>query len=259
MARSKTSRRLLGLVRRTAKAASTPPRAPALGPALWSLHESALASTRDASEAAQRIASNLAKQRASSDVLADRAHAVAAHAQELHGGLARITETLERLSLVALNVGLEGARLGETVGRALLLVSEEVRGHVSRGTASAREIASTLGDIGADVSKLNGTIEQARQASSDASQEAAHVARSTSEAERTLAELGGKLREATGNDPETMRLVAEAGEHARSLMDSLTVLSGKVPRQLLLGALRPLLDPLARVLGDTHGDDEGSE
>jgi methyl-accepting chemotaxis protein len=259
MARSKTSRRLLGLVQRTAKAAAAPSRAQVDGAALWSLHDNALSRTRDASEASQRIASNLAKQRASADVLADRAHAVAAHAQELGGGLARITDTLERLSLVALNVGLEGARLGETAGRPLLLVSEEVRAHVNRGTTSARELTATLGDIGGDVSKLHGTIEQARQASTEASQEAARVAGSTSEAERALVELGARLREATGNDPETMRLVAEAGEHARSLMTALSELTGKVPRQLLLGALRPLLDPLARLVESPGDDDEGSE
>jgi hypothetical protein len=113
MARSDTSRRLLGLVRRTAKAARSVPglstgrggasRSPEDAAALWALHESALVRIRDASEASQRIASNLAKQRASSDVLADRAHSVAAHAQELIGGLARVSDTLERLSLVALN------------------------------------------------------------------------------------------------------------------------------------------------------------
>jgi methyl-accepting chemotaxis protein len=251
MPRSKTSRRLLGLVQRTAKAASAaPPRSHVDGAALWSLQETALVRTREASEASQRIASNLAKQRASADVLTDRAHAVAAHAQELGGGLARITDAFERLSLVALNVGLEGARLGEAAGRPLLLVSEEVRSHVNRGTTSARELTATLGDIGADVSKLHGTIDQARQASSDASQEASRVSGSTAEAERTLVELGARLREATGNDPETVRLVTEAGDHARALMTALTALRGKVPKQLLLGALRPLLDPLARVLGE---------
>lgn len=258
MARSKTSRGLLGLVQRTAKAASaSPSRSPVDGAAIWSLHDNALVRTRDASEASQRVASNLAKQRASVDVLADRAHAVAAHAQDLSAGLTRISDAFERLSLVALNVGLEGARLGETVGRPLLLVSEEVRTHVNRGTTSARELTATLGDIGTDVSRLHATIDQARQASTEAAQEAARVSGSTAEAERTLVELGARLREATGNDPETMRLVAEAGEHARSLMTALTGLSGKVPRQLLLGALRPLLDPLARVLGEAPGDEAG--
>jgi methyl-accepting chemotaxis protein len=260
MARSKTSRRLLGLVQRTAKAAGATPSRPHLdGTALWALQDNALLRTREASEASQRITSNLAKQRASADVLADRAHAVAAHAQDLSGGLTRITDALERLSLVALNVGLEGARLGETTGRPLLLVSEEVRTHVNRGTSGARELTATLGDIGADVSKLHGTIEQARLATTEASQEAARVAGSTAEAERALVELGTHLRDATGNDPETMRLVAEAGEHARSLMTALAALTGKVPRQLLLGALKPLLDPLARVLVDAPGDEEGGE
>jgi methyl-accepting chemotaxis protein len=260
MARSNTSRRLLGLVRRTAKAARTvPARSSTDGAAIWSLHDQALLRTREAAEASQRIASNLAKQRASADVLADRAHAVAAHAQELSGGLARIADTLERLSLVALNAGLEGARLGETTGRSLLLVSEEVRTHANRGTLGTRELTGALNDISGDVSKLHGTIEQARQASNEASQEAARVAGSSAEAERALVELGTRLREATGDDPEAMRLVAEAGDHARALVNSLAGFKGKVPRQLLLVALRPLLDPLARVLVDSSSDDEADE
>jgi methyl-accepting chemotaxis protein len=265
MARSNASRRLLGLVRRTAKAGGSqslpkPPK-PIDVADLWSFHEQALQKTREAAEASQRITSNLAKQRASADILADRAHAIAAHAQELSGGLARVADTLERLSLVALNAGLEGARLGESTGRSLLLVSEEVRTQAARGAAGARELTTAINDIGADVSKLHGTIEQARQASTEASQESARVAGSSAEAERALVELGTKLRASTGNDPEAMRLVAEAGDHARALVSSLSALRGKVPRQSMLSALKPLLDPLARVLVDasTDGDDKGSE
>jgi methyl-accepting chemotaxis protein len=251
MATSKTRGRLLSLVRRTAKGErETPLPSASEGAALWSLHEQALQRTRDAGEAAQRIVSNLAKQRASGDVLADRAHAVTAHAQDLTGGLARIADTLERLSLVALNAGLEGARQGEVAGRPLLLVSEEIRTHANRGVTSTRELSAALNDIGADVSKLHGTLEQARQATTEASQEASRTAGSNAEAERLLVELGARLREATGSDPEVLRVLAEVGEHARALVHSLATLRGKVPKQLLLTALKPLLDPLARVLGD---------
>jgi hypothetical protein len=79
------------------------------------------------------------------------------------------------------------------------------------------------------------------------------------EAERTLVELGARLREATGSDPETMRLIAEAGEHARILVNALTGLRGKAPRQLLLAALWPLLDPLAGVLVETSRGEDAKE
>jgi hypothetical protein len=55
-----------------------------------------------------------------------------------------------------------------------------------------------------------------------------------------------------------MRRVAEAAEHAKALVTALSRLSGKVPRQLLLSALKPLLDPLARILVDAGEDEEGA-
>jgi methyl-accepting chemotaxis protein len=261
MANSKASRRLLGLVQRGAKAkGATSTRSHVDESALWTLHETALLRTREAVEASQRISSSLAKQRESVDGLTDGAHAVATRAQELNGGFARMADTLERLSLVALNAGLEGARLGEGAGRSLLLVSEEVRAHVTRGNDSAREVTTTLGDMGSEVAKLHGTIGQARQASSDASQEAARIALASSEAEKALVDLGERLKKTTGHDPETVRLVAQASDHARALMGTLGALSGKVPQQLLLGALRPMLDPLARILSERErGKDEGAE
>jgi hypothetical protein len=63
------------------------------------------------------------------------------------------------------------------------------------------------------------------------------------------------MRKTTGSDPETARAVAEATEHARALVSALGALSGKVPRGIVVGALRPMLDPLARLL---EGDDAGA-
>jgi methyl-accepting chemotaxis protein len=261
MANSKASRRLLGLIQRSAKAKeASSGRSHVDESTLWLLHESALLRTQEASEASQRVSSNLAKQRESVDALTDGAHAVATRADELRGGFARMADTLERLSLVALNAGLEGARLGEGAGRSLLLVSEEVRAHVTRGNDSAREVTATLGDLGNEVAKLHGPIEQTRQASSEASQEAARIAMASSGAEKALLDLGERLKKTTGHDPETVRLVAQASDHARALMGTLGALSGKVPQQLLLGALGPMLEPLARILAERErGKEEGGE
>jgi hypothetical protein len=252
------ARRVRGLLRK-AKAAAPPPsaRGAAEEGAVWAAHDRALARTREAAEAAQRIASSAAKQRAAADTLGDRAHAVAARAQELAANFTRVTDAFERLGLVALNAGLEGARLGETSGRALLLVSDEVRAQAIRGSDNARELSTTLAEVGAEINKLQVFIGQARQASGDASQDAALVAGASSEAQAALVEIGERVRQSTGRDPETVRVVALAGEQTRALVTSLGSLEGKASRAELLQALHPVLEPLARLLSEQESSRDG--
>ncbi len=220
--------------------------------AAWAAHGAALQRSREAAEAAQAVAGHAAKQRAAADVLLDRVRTAAARAAELAGGLARVTDAFDRLGLVALNAGLEGARLGEVQGRSLLLVSEEVRNYVSRGGDSARELTGALAEVASDVTKLQSYIDQVRQGAQDGSQDAARVTAASSDAERLLGELGARLQEATGSDPETARLVAQASDHARGLVAALGALGGSAPPRLVESVLRPVLAPLARLLGDSQ-------
>ena len=53
-------------------------------------------------------------------------------------------------------------------------------------------------------------------------------------------------------------VLREALEHARQLVIALGALSGKAPRGLVVGALRPVLEPLMRAVLD-EADDEVSE
>ena len=76
------------------------------------------------------------------DAVADRTRALSSRAAELQAGFARVLDAFERLGLVALNAGLEGARLGEAEGRQLGLVSDEVRAQSSRGGDAARELGA---------------------------------------------------------------------------------------------------------------------
>lgn len=242
------ARRLANLLRRSAndKTAAAPPLNEG---AAWSAHGVAIKRSRESAEAAQAIAAHVAKQRTTAEVLNDRVRTAAARAQELAEGFGRVIDAFERLGLVALNAGLEGARLGELQGD-LLLVSDAVRDHAARGSESARELAATLTDIATDVGKLQSYVDQVRQGAQEASQEAARVAAAASEAERSIVELGSRLQEATGSDPETAKLVAQASEHAMALVSVLGALGGKAPPKLILGVLRPILGPLARLLGE---------
>ena len=258
MVRETPKRRLFKLLRRTAKSAAIA--GGAFAPdenAIWMAHQRALAVVREGAESTQRIASNIAKQRGAVEAVADRARAAAVRAQEVATSFARLSDAFDRLGLVALNAGLEGARVGESVGRALLLVSDEVRAQATRGNENARELSTTLNEIGGELSQLNVHLEQVRESSSEVSHEAARASAASAEVDRLLVEMGEGLRKTTDSDPETVMAVAEASEHARALMTSLGSLSGKVPRALLLSALRPIIDPLARIL-DEEAPEEGS-
>jgi hypothetical protein len=243
--------RLLGLLRRTAKSARVVgERSTADESALWSAHERALVRARDAGAAAQRIASNAARQRASIDGVADRARALGSRAGEAQAGFARVLDAFERLGLVALNVGLEGARVGETEGRQLALVSDEVRAQSSRGAEAARELAGALSHLAADLGQLEAQVAQAQAVVAEVTQDSARAAGAASDAEAALVDIGDRVKKATGSDPETVRAIAEASERARALVTSLSAMSGKVPRTLLVGALGPVLAPLARLLSE---------
>ncbi len=247
------------MLRRTAKSAqvSVAGRNAADESALWASHERALGATKEAAAAAQRISSGVARQRGAVDGVADRTRVVAGRAQELATSLARIGDSFERLDLVALNAGLEGARLGESAGRALLLVGDDVRAHTSRGIETARTVSAAAADVVNELAQLSAYVAQTRETTGDVAQDAARVVGASSEAEGALVDIGERLRKATGSDPETVRAIADAGENARALVASLTALSGKVPRNLLLSALRPMLDPLARLLSDEANEEDG--
>ncbi len=244
-------RRLFRLLRRTAKTATSDTGRSAVDEnALWSAHDRALGGVRGTAEAAQQIATNLAKQRAAVDAIADKSRAASARAQELAASFKKVIELFERLGLVALNAGLEGARLGETLGRSLTLLGDDLRDHAMRGGDGTREVATALDEMSAELGQLNTHVDRAREAWGAATQDAARAAGGASESERALIEMGERMKKATGSDPETVRAIAEATEHARSLVTALGTLSGKVPRGLVVGALRPMLEPLARLLDE---------
>src|SRR5580658_1988878 len=211
MAADPPKQRLLRLLRRTTKGSrAVRERSPADESALWSAHERAVVRVRDAGSAAQRIASSAARQRASMDSAADRARAMSSRASELHAAFARVVDGFEKLSLVALNAGLEGARLGEAEGRQLGLVGEEVRAQSLRGGDAARELGAGLSQLAGELSLLESNVGQAQSVVAEVTQESARVAGATSDAEAALSDIGERVKRTTGSDPEAVRASAQA-------------------------------------------------
>ena len=86
-----SKRRLFRLLRRGARGgAASMGRSAVEESALWAAHQRATVAVRDSGEAAQRIASHVAKQRGTVDALSDRARAVSARANDLSTSFGRI-------------------------------------------------------------------------------------------------------------------------------------------------------------------------
>jgi methyl-accepting chemotaxis protein len=247
-----SKRRFLRQLRRTAKGApgSAASRAASEESAFWRAHETASTRAREAGTAAQRISASILKHSNTIDSISDRARVAAGRAQDLRAVFTRISEVFERLGIVALNAGLEGARLGDAAGRAVGLVSDEVRTHAARGSASVHELTTSLGEIADELRALHVALDSSREATSTVAEQSAIAANSASEAERALGEIEARIRETTGSDPATARAIAEASEHARALVAAIGKLDAHVAHDVWIEALRPTLEPLVGVLAD---------
>jgi exonuclease SbcC len=259
-------RRWLDVLRRAAQReggpeASAPGEPTPIDAALWSAHGEAQRAVGDAAEKAGRVADAAARHRAALDGASERAGAMVTHAEGLTLAATRVGDALERLAVVALNAGLEGARTAEPQGKALLLLSEEIRSHVSRGAETARDLVSVVEELAAETGQIRKELEGARSAAEETGQAAESLGGALVRARQALTDAERHLKRATGIDPEMARAISLATEHARGLLSALSTLSTATQaRPLLLGALRPALVPLSRLLRELweEGDDEGS-
>ncbi len=226
--------------------------------AIWAAHEQAVHALEDASARAERVAASIARQRALVEGAGERANLVAARSEGLGVSAARVHEAFERLGVVALNTGLEGARMPDPLGRALLLLAEEIRANVARGSDAARQVTDGVEELTDEAAEVRHRLDRSRSEVSDVSNDAAQLRASAGLASKSLEELSQRLRRATGIDPEVARAVAAATEHARGLMTALSSLSTAGTSAPVLSALRPVIAPLVRLLGEIDGgeDDE---
>jgi methyl-accepting chemotaxis protein len=251
-------RRWLDTFRRSAGSAVHPEPLPATSledAALFSAHERAVRSVEASDSLADNVEVALARQRSSIEDVAERVDLVATRSDGLGAVASRVAETFDRLGVIALNAGLEGARVAEPQGRALLLLAEEIRVNLSRGIEAARDLATLVDEISTETSQVRMQIERARADAAEAGQEAAKLRAVSHQASKALGDLDQHLRRATGIDPEIARAVALASEHARGLITALSALSAAAPAAPVLSALRPAVSPLVRLLREIWDED----
>jgi methyl-accepting chemotaxis protein len=226
---------------------------------LFTSHEQASKAAATAMSVAQAAGATAAQQRSSLDAAADHSRLLASRGRDVRAAASQVREALERAKLVALNAGLEGARLGEPIGKALVAVADELRSAIGRALEALEEHLTLVGQVERDREKLRDQVENARQSAASLAEELLRVQASQREATAALGELGQGLKRTTGTDPEVARTLAAASEHARGLIDALNVLASRPQRNLALRALRPTIRPLLRLMRELDKSGDGDE
>jgi methyl-accepting chemotaxis protein len=215
---------------------------------LFRSHERARTAAEQAMSACQAVGAGAAQQKGALDAAVDAVRNLLSRGRDTRGSLEQARDSLDRIRIVALNAGLEGARLGDPAGKPLMLVAEEVNGHVARGVAAIEDHATTLSLLERDREKLGADLGLAQQRAADLARELLAAQAAQKDAQSALADVGDRIKSVTRTDPETARAVTEAADHARALVAALSQLSSKPHRASLLGALTPSLGPLFELL-----------
>lgn len=255
MSTPRTRRRWLELLRRTTGTTTTvSPTAALDDAALWEARERSAKASGEAEKLGERVVASAARHRTNVEAALERANQAIGRREVLVTDLRHVQESVERLGVVGLNAGLEGARSAEPMGRGLLLVSEEIRAHVGRAADSARELGAHLDELTEVVADLAHRMERVQREAQELATDSSQLKSAVQDSLAGLADLETLLRKATGIDPQTAKYVVQVGEHTKGLLGALNALEGVGARQAA-AALVPLLSPLLKVISGIVSDD----
>ena len=210
----------------------------------------ALEATRTAASEAnaqQRTANaRLGRQRTELEAVQESARNLASRSRDVRNTLQVLRESVDRAKLSALNAGLEGARLGEPVGKALVVMSDEQRNLLARALDALEEHAALLAEVERERDRC---LVELSQLSEGVRQTEAAFARAERESQLTealLDQLRTDFGELLGSDPEAALAMVEAAAQVRAAAASLRELAQRAP--LGVDALRELLGPLLALI-----------
>lgn len=201
--------------------------------------------------AAQQTASAiLARQRTQIESAQEAWEKLATRGRDLRNSLQLLRESVDRAKLTALNAGLEGARLGDPVGKALVMMGDEVRNLLARAIDALEEHTALLAEVDRDRERCLTELTQISEGSQEAGSTLARSADQSQLATALLAELRTDLGEAFGTDPEAARVLAHTAGQVKTLANSLLELSQRSP--VGMATLRELLDPLLALVSGSR-------
>jgi methyl-accepting chemotaxis protein len=223
---------------------------------LWAAHSNATTAAIQVVEATGMLAAASTRQRKQVDALLETARSTRARTEDMGPAIALVSEALERLRLVALNLGLEGSRMGDAAGRALALVSDEVRAYMERGSDALRDVQSLVEEVRPSIRQLADQADQLRQGEADLANDVARLQSLAQDTARSVEDISVWARKLAETDPETATILARASDHARALVADLSQLKSASQGELARAVLRPLVEPLARLVKDLGSDAE---
>lgn len=210
----------------------------------------ALEAAKSAAAAAndeQRVASaGLTRSRSELDSVQESAQKLVSRGRDLRNTLQVLRESVDRAKLSALNAGLEGARLGEPLGKALVVMSDEQRNLLARALDALEEHSAVLADLERDRERYVADLSQLSEGARQTSAALARAEHQSQSSRALLHELHAEFAELFGGDPDTARAMAEAAAHVRTAANSLLALTERAP--LGTEALRELLSPLLTLI-----------
>ncbi len=212
---------------------------------LAALDAARAAATRAISE--QREASNSVQhQQLELESVREAGQKLSARGREIRTSLQLLRESVDRAKLTALNAGLQGARLGDPAGKALVVMADEVRGLLARALDALEEHSVLLAEVDRDRERCLGDLAQLSDGTRNAAAALSRAEQQSQLNKALLSELKVDLSELWGGDPETARVLSEASVQLKTTADALRELSQRSP--LGESAVRELLRPLLALL-----------
>jgi hypothetical protein len=187
----------------------------------------AVKTSADADQASGQAQAQAARQAAEIESLLEGGERLALRGRDLRASVQELRDTLERGRLSTLNAALEGARLGEVAGKALMAMTDEVRSALGRSADVLDDHATRVAELERERERMVlalGPLADAARAVASEITRAADRARSQRDA---LAELSLELRQQLGVDPELGGLLARATREASDFLETLTALEAR--------------------------------
>jgi methyl-accepting chemotaxis protein len=217
----------------------------------WAAHAALVEGARRSAEQAEQTeldaTAALTRGRGELELLSESIRTLPARNRELRTNVQLLREALDRAKLSALNAGLEGARLGDPVGRALVDLAGDLRDLLGRAVGTLEEHGSLLGELERERERERESLTTARTALAASGESLGRAQALRRDLSRAISELERQVSAELGADPETTRLIASATDQAQALRQTLTSLVASGAGE----TARELLGPLAAALGDT--------